>query len=58
MDLKSTAAQTTTLAQNAAKSALHAAWTNVATHPRTATVTALALILISGVVGFAVGAGL
>jgi hypothetical protein len=55
MDLNSITAQTTTLAQQAAKGGLHTLWTFTAAHPRFATVVGLSVILASGVVGFAIG---
>ncbi|GJE61689.1 hypothetical protein [Methylobacterium trifolii] len=57
MDLDSMAAHATTLAQQAAKGALHRLWTYAAANPRTFTVGAISVCLLSGVIGFAIGAG-
>jgi hypothetical protein len=57
MDVHGIYATATTISTNASKSALHAAWTWTALHPRTATVVGLTLILASGVIGFAIGVG-
>jgi hypothetical protein len=57
MDINGAYATATTLATNASKSGLYAAWTWTALHPRTATVVGLVLIVASGVIGFAIGVG-
>ncbi|MET3409438.1 hypothetical protein [Methylobacterium sp. 1030] len=56
MDLKSTEARATTIAGNAAKSALRYAWTWTAVHPRTACLITLGLTAAAFVGGLLVGA--
>lgn len=53
MDMNSIAATGTTLAQQAAKGALHALWVQVAAHPRAATIVSLALIVGAFIGGYA-----